>query len=394
MNCINVVSEFETVYDDPRSARYQVYIDLNKFVLEANSMSLNINVKDIETMLFKIVPEQELGTTLIYGKKQYNYNRVCECLSAYFIQNNVPYNTYSKVMDKLYSNYYMAIEDYYEKYYENYYINKYDSENCLLKSVYEHATNQNVVAMHKIINQLKTELKVKNAEYMLQTKDLNRTKTKLIPNVGPRSGNRGYIKIYEIYRSDKSNFTINSKQDIEQIANSNDNFIADGYIFLANQEQNSDKYFNTRTGGFKKTYLNSPNKLPKYEKKRDDLIKELNDYTGDKNTEYYKLLKKRVEDGIRFVDNCKSRIASVYKYKLIAEVGCYGSKEVYEDIISKKYNSAADFGGNKGIFNVEDGTKLLKTFATRPEFTVRKHNDKLKLLEYTLPVISKRSSEA
>ena len=129
--------------------------------------------------------------------------------------------------------------------------------------------------------------------------------------------------------------------------------------------------------------------ITKYEKKRDDLIKELNDYTGDKNTEYYKLLKKRVEDGIRFVDNCKLRIASVYKYKLIAEVGCYGSKEVYEDIISKKYNSAADFGGNKGLFNVEDGTKLLQTFATRPEFTVHKHNDKLKLLEYTLPVIPK-----
>lgn len=382
MNCVNVVSEaFES--------NYQVYIDLNKFVLEANSMSLNITVNDIETMLFKIVPEQQLKTELINGKKQYNYNRVCECLSAYFIMNNVPYNTYSKVMDKLYENYYMVIEDYYDKYYElrskaNYYISKYESENDILKSIYNDATHKN-----KIINQLKTELKVKNAEYMLQTKDLNRTKTKLIPNVGPRSGNRGYIKIYEMYRSDKSNFTIKSKQDIEKIANSNDNFVADGFIFLANQDQNSDKYFNTRTGGFKKTYLNSPNKLPKYEKKRDDLIKELNDYSGDKNTEYYKLLKKRVEDGIRFVDNCKLRIASVYKYKLIAEVGCYGSKEVYEDIISKKYNSAADFGGNKGLFNVEDGTKLLKTFATRPEFTVHKHNDKLKLLEYTLPVIPK-----
>lgn len=377
MNCVNVVLEaFESTY--------QVYIDLNKFVLEANSMSLNITVNDIEAMLFKIVPEQQLKTELINGKKQYNYNRVCECLSAYFIINNVSYNTYSKVMDKLYENYYMVVEDHYDKYYESYYINKYESENCLLKSIYDHTTNQN-----KIINQLKTELKVKNAEYMLQTKDLNRTKTKLIPNVGPRSGNRGYIKIYEMYRSDKSNFTIKSKQDIEKIANSNDNFVADGFIFLANQEQNSDKYFNTRTGGFKKTYLNSPNKLPKYEKKRDDLIKELNDYTGNKNTEYYKLLKKRVEDGIRFVDNCKLRIASVYKYKLIAEVGCYGSKEVYEDIISKKYNSAADFGGNKGLFNVEDGTKLLQTFATRPEFTVHKHNDKLKLLEYTLPVIPK-----
>lgn len=377
MNCVNVVLEaFES--------EYQVYIDLNKFVLEANSMSLNINVKDIEEFLLKIVPEQELGTSFIDGKKQYNYNRVCECLSAYFIQNNVPYNSYSKVMDKLYSDHRAVIEDYYDKYYESYYVSKYDSENCLLKSIYDDATHKD-----KIINQLKNELKVKNAEYMLQTKDLNRTKTKLIPNVGPRSGNRGYIKIYEIYRSDKSNFTIKSKQDIENIANSNDNFIADGYIFLANQDQNTDKYFTTRTGGFKKTYLNSPNKLPKYEKKRDDLIKELNDYTGDKNTEYYKLLKKRVEDGIRFVDNCKSRIASVYKYKLIAEVGCYGSKEVYEDIISKKYNSTADFGGNKGIFNVEDGTKLLKTFATRPEFTVHKHNDKLKLLEYTLPVISK-----